>query len=255
MRFAISRRAAIALVTAVFAIGAPIGLVFASHQFGDVPNSNPFHADIAAVANAGVTSGCGGGNYCPDRNVTRAEMAAFMNRLGALASNKTPVVNADRVDGLDANDLVRAGYMSTGATTPIAATLTQYGGLLSITAPQAGFVIVTASASVQNVGCDTGIGGCVIVARVQHVQSSATSNWSRQTIQTGGYGAMSWSTTFAVSPGVNTFRIMLSRPGAGGGVMNGYYAEATGLFVPFGATGGSTLPFGAAADSADTEPK
>jgi hypothetical protein len=85
---------------------APIGLVLASHQFTDVPNSNPFHGDISAIADAGVTSGCGGGKFCPDRNVTRAEMAAFMNRLGALAANKTPVVNADKVDGLDSSELL-----------------------------------------------------------------------------------------------------------------------------------------------------
>ena len=98
-----TRRIALALVLAL-AVAVP-GLALASHQFGDVPNANPFHGDISAIANAGVTSGCGGGNYCPDRNVTRGEMAAFMNRLGALSSNKTPVVNADKVDGFQGNDL------------------------------------------------------------------------------------------------------------------------------------------------------
>jgi hypothetical protein len=71
----------------------PLGVI-ASHQFSDVPNSNPYHADIDAIADAGVTTGCGGGNYCPNAFVTRQEMAAFMNRLGALQSGKTPVTNA-----------------------------------------------------------------------------------------------------------------------------------------------------------------
>ena len=93
-----------ALIVTAMLLAFPL-LALASHQFGDVPNANPFHGDISAIANAGVTSGCGGGNYCPDRNVTRAEMAAFMNRLGALSSNKTPVVNADKVDGFQGNDL------------------------------------------------------------------------------------------------------------------------------------------------------
>jgi hypothetical protein len=26
----------------------------------------------------GITSGCGGGNYCPDQPVTRGEMAVFL---------------------------------------------------------------------------------------------------------------------------------------------------------------------------------
>lgn len=79
---------------AAAALAFPLG-VLASHQFTDVPDSNPFHADIDAIADAGVTTGCGGGKYCPSANVTRAEMAAFMNRLGALQAGKTPVVNAN----------------------------------------------------------------------------------------------------------------------------------------------------------------
>jgi hypothetical protein len=55
-----------------------------------------------------VTAGCGSGNYCPKANVTREQMAAFLNRLGALAPGKTPVVNADRVDGLDSSAFLRA---------------------------------------------------------------------------------------------------------------------------------------------------
>ncbi|MBK9603267.1 MAG: S-layer homology domain-containing protein [Anaerolineales bacterium] len=48
--------------------------------FGDVP-ADAFAADwIEQLAAEGVTSGCGGGNYCPDANVTRAEMAVFLVR-------------------------------------------------------------------------------------------------------------------------------------------------------------------------------
>jgi hypothetical protein len=38
-------------------------------------------------------------------------MAAFMNRLGALAAGKTPVVNADKLDGLDSTDFLAGGDM------------------------------------------------------------------------------------------------------------------------------------------------
>ncbi len=102
------------MVTALLTF--PMGIVLASHQFGDVPNSNPFHADIDALVDAGITAGCGNGNYCPKANVTREQMAAFMNRLGALAPGKTPVVNADKVDGLDATVFHRFGT-APGATT------------------------------------------------------------------------------------------------------------------------------------------
>ena len=48
--------------------------------FGDVP-AGSFAADwIEQLAAEGVTSGCGGGNYCPNANVTRAEMAVFLVR-------------------------------------------------------------------------------------------------------------------------------------------------------------------------------
>ena len=36
--------------------------------------------DINRVAAAGITSGCGGGRYCPDLSVTREQMAAFLHR-------------------------------------------------------------------------------------------------------------------------------------------------------------------------------
>lgn len=88
---------AVALVAALLIPG----VALASHQFSDVTTSNPFHADISALAESGVTSGCGNGKFCPKDYVTREQMAAFLNRLGALSSSKQPVVNANRLDGLD----------------------------------------------------------------------------------------------------------------------------------------------------------
>ena len=46
--------------------------------FSDVP-ANAFAADwIEDLAGRGITAGCGGGRYCPDAPVTRAEMAVFL---------------------------------------------------------------------------------------------------------------------------------------------------------------------------------
>ena len=95
----------VAAVAAV-AIAFPLG-VLAAITFSDVPVTNPFYSDIQAIANAGVTTGCGGGKYCPEANVTRGQMAAFMNRLGALGADKTPVVNADKLDGYDSTSFLR----------------------------------------------------------------------------------------------------------------------------------------------------
>jgi S-layer homology domain len=95
-----------ALAVTVAVLAFPIWAL-ASHQFSDVPDSNPFHGDISALADSGVTAGCGGGKFCPKDLVTREQMAAFMNRLGALSPGKTPVVNADKIDGLDSSVLAR----------------------------------------------------------------------------------------------------------------------------------------------------
>jgi hypothetical protein len=55
--------------------------------FDDVPSTHPFCTDITWIAQRGVTLGCSAIDanhrlYCPDSEVTRAEMAAFMHRLG-----------------------------------------------------------------------------------------------------------------------------------------------------------------------------
>ena len=48
-------------------------------QFGD-DNGHSLEAEIASLAASGITSGCSATSFCPDRSVTRAEMAAFIVR-------------------------------------------------------------------------------------------------------------------------------------------------------------------------------
>jgi hypothetical protein len=47
-------------------------------QFADVLVTDPYSPFIHTIARNGVTAGCGGGNYCPDLLVTRAQMAVFL---------------------------------------------------------------------------------------------------------------------------------------------------------------------------------
>ena len=49
-------------------------------DFLDVPPSNPFHDFVAALEKAGVTDGCGSGNYCPTHTLRRDQMAAMITR-------------------------------------------------------------------------------------------------------------------------------------------------------------------------------
>jgi hypothetical protein len=48
--------------------------------FADVPVAHPFFQFVEALASAGITGGCGGGNYCPDTAVTRGQMAVFLSK-------------------------------------------------------------------------------------------------------------------------------------------------------------------------------
>ena len=48
--------------------------------FSDVPTSHPFFQFIEALVASGITSGCGGGSFCPDAPLTRGQMAVFLSR-------------------------------------------------------------------------------------------------------------------------------------------------------------------------------
>jgi len=59
-------------------------------DFLDVPGSNPFHGDVVSIVRAGITAGCGGGDYCPALAVTRAQMAVFLLRAEHGAAYQPP---------------------------------------------------------------------------------------------------------------------------------------------------------------------
>src|SRR4030095_14288845 len=67
---------------AVFLMKTKNGLCFVPPActgiFLDVPCSSNLAPWIEALSNAGITGGCGGGNYCPSNPVTRQEMAVFL---------------------------------------------------------------------------------------------------------------------------------------------------------------------------------
>lgn len=75
------RRALIGLAAAMLVLPAA---AWAGHQFTDVPSSHTFHDDIDWMKDNRVTIGCNppeNTQYCPERDLTRAEMAAFLHRL------------------------------------------------------------------------------------------------------------------------------------------------------------------------------
>jgi hypothetical protein len=62
---------------------------YAYHTFLDVPFSHWSWPSIEALENSGMSGGCGSGNYCPQNDVTRAEMAVFLVR-GVHGSSYNP---------------------------------------------------------------------------------------------------------------------------------------------------------------------
>jgi hypothetical protein len=57
--------------------------------FPDVPCSSPFAAWVQELVARGITSGCGGGLYCPTSPVTREQMAVFLLK-SSLGTSFTP---------------------------------------------------------------------------------------------------------------------------------------------------------------------
>lgn len=134
-----SWKRALATLAIVAVVLMPVA-VTASHQFSDVPTSNIFHDDIGWLADAGITQGCNpptNDKFCPDDNVTRQQMAAFMRRLA-----ESQAVDAGTLDGHTAQELSSHAYTVTSSNasvpgTGIPETLVELAGL-----PAGSYVIV-----------------------------------------------------------------------------------------------------------------
>lgn len=104
------------ILAALAAFVAPIA-VLATDGFTDVADDNVFRTNIDWLAAADVTKGCNppaNTEFCPADNVTREQMAAFMNRL---ATNKVvdaaTAVDADKLDGEDSSAFMAYGTIVT----------------------------------------------------------------------------------------------------------------------------------------------
>lgn len=83
----LQRRLFLLAAAVVVALGGQAATPSPAHAatFTDTADST-FRADIEWLAASGVTFGCGGGRYCPDGLVTRAQMASFLVRMFGYAS-------------------------------------------------------------------------------------------------------------------------------------------------------------------------
>lgn len=76
--------------------------------FNDVEDTNQFCAAITFIRNLSITSGCGGGNFCPTDFVRREQMAQFMrNMLRANATGETYIMDIISQDNLGTSTRAR----------------------------------------------------------------------------------------------------------------------------------------------------
>ena len=241
-----SRFAAFIAALAVL-IAAPLAVV-AADGFTDVPDSNVFHDNITWLADAGVTKGCNppaNTEFCPSDNVTREQMAAFMQRL---ADNQ--VVDAGALEGNASSDFVMQGEANsvTPVMTAAEAGVAQvndagFYGLdgtvqdidsITITAPAAGFVIVSLTSEVWSIH----VSGVSRTETQVGVSTSSTSFASGEdhdiqipsAAASGTYvDTVGVTKVFPVSAGANTFYFLAERATGTGGQVGDY--QMTAMFV------------------------
>jgi hypothetical protein len=95
---------------AVFLLKALLGSAYVppactTAPFADVPCSSPYAAWIQHLVNLGVTSGCGGGNYCPTNPVTREQMAVFLLKTKEGAAFAPPACATPTFDDVPCSSL------------------------------------------------------------------------------------------------------------------------------------------------------
>ena len=85
--------------------------------FSDVTGADSFCNSAEWLKNRGITLGCTATDYCPNNNVTRAQMALFMQRLGDTIAPTTYSDNVQSTGGLTLD--TRPGFCTTADFAPV----------------------------------------------------------------------------------------------------------------------------------------
>lgn len=162
------RNALPALLAAVALATASAGTAVAGHAaFSDAAGTH--EAGIHWLADSGVTGGCGGGRFCTEDPVKRGQMATFLHRLSGKGSIP-PVVNADKVDGLDAEQLrgQQGPVGPTGPQGPAGADAKHRFAVVNsdgtLARGSAGTSVGTFSVGLYSVTFDTSVVGCAFTS-------------------------------------------------------------------------------------------
>lgn len=97
-----TRRAA-ALAVA-FTLVAALPVAASTGVFHDVDEDDAHASSVEWMEQVGLTYGCGPDRFCPDRAVSRAQLASFLQRLAS-----SGVVDAGTLDGLSVQELATEG--------------------------------------------------------------------------------------------------------------------------------------------------
>jgi len=196
----------------------------ANHIFTDVATDYAFHGDIERVYDARITAGCSATTYCPETNVTRGQMAAFLSRTGG------------RVDYDD-------GTVSDVTTQTILATVTIRPGNV---AGGMAFIKLDASAYAYTANSnETGCVPCQVGIWIDQQDSDNQSHYSlfqlhNASAAIGETGSGSLTYVVQVPTGVNvTFDMYVARQVGSGSIVAVGSLAAT--YYPFGALGTDTL--------------
>jgi hypothetical protein len=218
-----------------------VPVAWASHDFTDVPDANPFHGDIAAIKRAGITSGktCvppgTPPTYCPTEGITREAMAAFIHRGFGRVARGTGADMAMAVFPAESEHSVLT--INTGGV-----------------AGSSGFVYLTAqtNAYTSDQGCPCEVRWRIIQDGVGPVSDVMYGVLSDQVTWLDGSGYAETSqtgslATVALVPTATTqtFRligqVIGTSTGSGAPVVNGYFARLTAVYAPFGSAGTDVL--------------
>jgi hypothetical protein len=201
-------------------------LVVADHlPFTDIPSSGPLHDAVDAIYGARITNGTTATTYSPDLDVTRGQMAFFLQRgMGRAGFNTSATINL----GTTETDLAVITLTTGGVT----------GGT--------GFVKLdgTVNSSTQA----TPTTGCPCELRIQITQDDGSSSdifFTNLDDGAGGVlGNVNSSATWVVSVPTGTtqtFRLKaLFSDSEGTLPANDTYGSMTAIYVPLGSSGNST---------------
>ena len=221
---------ALALVLLVPAVA------LAGSVFDDVDDTDTHIEGITFMKDSGVSVGCdANNNYCPQDNVTRAQMATFMYRLSGNDPATEASVNADSVDGSDAEDLQVLVFQGTDLDACSSLTAATDCGSVVVDAPVPGVVIVSTTASANTFGegtrvvygvSDTSATLLDTVALAGVIDGSDTLRRSY---------SLAHEHVFTVDAGSHTFYAVGDRPSPfDSASVNVFDVELTAVFVPTG---------------------